>query len=93
MQCFFDAIDAVSAQARVGTSADLGELRRIVHGTTVATNVMVEHAGATTALLTTRGFSDTIHIMQGHGYTVGIPDEMVTRIQELEKPSYIIPSA
>jgi N-methylhydantoinase A len=90
-ECFFDAIDAVSTQARVDTSADLGELRRIVHGTTVATNVMVQHAGATTALLTTRGFSDTIHIMQGHGYTVGIPDEMVTRIQELEKPAPIIP--
>ncbi len=89
--CFFEAIDAVSAQARGDTGADLGELRRIVHGTTVATNVMVQHAGATTALLTTRGFSDTIHIMQGHGYTVGIPDEMVTRIQELEKPAPIIP--
>jgi N-methylhydantoinase A len=89
--CFFAAIDAVSAQARVDTSAELGELRRIVHGTTIATNVMVQHAGATTALLTSRGFSDTIHIMQGHGYTVGIPDEMVTRIQELEKPVPIIP--
>jgi N-methylhydantoinase A len=89
--CFLHAIDAVSAAAQVDSGADLGELRRIVHGTTVATNVMVQHAGAATALLTTRGFSDTIHIMQGHGYTVGIPDEMVTRIQELEKPAPIIP--
>jgi N-methylhydantoinase A len=87
--CFFEAIDAVVGQ-RDG-DADLADLRRVVHGTTVATNVMVQHNGAHAALLTTKGFEDTIHIMQGHAYTVGIPDEVVTRIQEIEKPDPIIP--
>ena len=81
---FFNAVRTVSESAEA-------EVRRIVHGTTVATNIMVQRNGARTGLITTKGFTDTIHIMQGHGYTVGIPDDEVTRIQELEKPAPIVP--
>ncbi|HLH72165.1 MAG TPA: hydantoinase/oxoprolinase family protein, partial [Chloroflexota bacterium] len=34
----------------------------IIHGTTVATNSILEHRGARTGLLTTRGFRDTLEI-------------------------------
>mgnify|MGYP001193532581 CR=1 FL=1 len=34
----------------------------IVHGTTVATNITIEHNGAEVGMLTTRGFRDIIHI-------------------------------
>lgn len=34
----------------------------VVHGTTVATNALLEHRGARTALLTTRGFADVLAI-------------------------------
>ena len=34
----------------------------LVHGTTVATNALLEHKGAPTALLTTRGFRDVLEI-------------------------------
>jgi N-methylhydantoinase A len=34
----------------------------IVHGSTVATNALLEHKGARTALITTQGFRDVIHI-------------------------------
>jgi len=34
----------------------------LVHGTTVATNALLEHKGARTALLTTRGFRDVLEI-------------------------------
>ena len=35
---------------------------RVVHGTTVATNALLEHRGAKTALLTTSGFADILAI-------------------------------
>jgi N-methylhydantoinase A len=39
-------------------------IRAVVHGTTLATNALIERKGARTALLTTRGFRDTLEI--GH---------------------------
>ena len=35
---------------------------RLVHGSTVATNALLEHKGAVTALVTTRGFKDVLEI-------------------------------
>src|SRR5438105_307957 len=34
----------------------------VVHGTTVATNAVLEHRGARTALVTTRGFRDVLEL-------------------------------
>jgi N-methylhydantoinase A len=39
-----------------------GNLDRFVHGTTVATNALLEHKGAPTGLITTRGFRDLLEI-------------------------------
>ena len=45
---------------------DLGlegeELDRMIHGTTVATNALLERRGAVTAMVTTRGFRDVVEI-------------------------------
>src|SRR3989304_1216866 len=41
---------------------DLGEIERIVHGMTVGTNAILQRKGAKVALVTTRGFRDTIEI-------------------------------
>jgi N-methylhydantoinase A len=41
---------------------DAGTLRRFAHGTTVATNTVLERDGARTALVTTRGFADLLLI-------------------------------
>ena len=38
------------------------EVDTIVHGTTTATNITLEHNGAETGMLTTRGFRDILHI-------------------------------
>lgn len=38
------------------------EIKRIMHGTTVATNTALEHDGANVGMLTTRGFRDILHI-------------------------------
>jgi N-methylhydantoinase A len=41
------------------SAADVGG---VFHGTTVATNAVLEHRGALTGMITTRGFRDVVHI-------------------------------
>src|SRR5438034_4411362 len=43
----------------------LAETERIVHGTTVATNALLEHKGAKVGLLTTAGHRDVIEMREG----------------------------
>lgn len=43
----------------------LSQVRLIVHGTTVATNAVLTHSGASTALLTTDGLIDLLEMRQG----------------------------
>ena len=46
--------------ARVGVP--LEQVKHVYHGTTIATNTMLEHDGAKTGLITTAGFRDILHI-------------------------------
>ncbi|BCG97903.1 hydantoinase/oxoprolinase family protein [Mesorhizobium sp. 131-2-1] len=41
---------------------DTADVDVIVHGTTTATNITIEHNGSETGMLTTRGFRDILHI-------------------------------
>ena len=43
-------------------SIDPGEIDKIYHGTTVATNALLEYKGSETGMITTRGFRDVLHI-------------------------------
>ena len=49
---------------------DLGDVRRIVHGTTIATNALVQRKGAKIGLVTTEGFRDVIEFGQLRRYDV-----------------------
>ncbi len=44
----------------------LGNVEAIIHGTTVADNTLIEMNGATTGLLTTRGFRDELELRRGY---------------------------
>ena len=46
-----------------------GVVERFVHGTTLATNVLLERAGARTAFVTTQGFGDLLRL--GRAMRVG----------------------
>ena len=52
----------VEAVAGLVASADGGRVVEIVHGTTVATNAVLERRGAETALVTTKGFRDVLEL-------------------------------
>ena len=52
-------------EAILAAARDLGgtaQIRRLAHGTTVATNVLLEGRGARTALITTAGFGDVLEL-------------------------------
>lgn len=55
---------AILAEAGVAASA----LDLVIHGTTLATNALIERKGARTALITTRGFRDSIEIAYEHRF-------------------------
>src|SRR3978361_767610 len=51
------ALGAAAAALAAGTP-----IGAVVHGTTVATNAVLEHRGALTALVTTEGFRDVLEL-------------------------------
>lgn len=55
----------------------LQSLDRIAHGTTAATNAFIERRGAKVALITTKGFEDTMIMQRMMGMTAGLtPSEL-----------------
>jgi N-methylhydantoinase A len=64
-----DPVEAVLEGARALVAASGGVLpSRVIHGTTLVTNAIVERKGAVTALLTTRGFRDVLEIRREGRY-------------------------
>lgn len=66
-----------------------GQISHIGHGTTVATNLIIERKGSPVGLITTRGFRDILEIgrqTRPHlfDYAVGKPPVLVPRMHRLE---------
>lgn len=57
------ALGLLAGLGRSGVSA--GDIAEIAHGTTVATNAVLERKGARTGLLTTAGFRDVLELRDG----------------------------
>ncbi|MFI5283281.1 MAG: hydantoinase/oxoprolinase family protein [Candidatus Dormibacterales bacterium] len=87
----FAALETAAGEARVSVGDLLAASHQTVHGTTIATNAVVERAGARTGLITTRGHGDAIQIMRGGGRTTGLPPETMLRASRTAKPRPIVP--
>src|SRR6266478_5653477 len=66
-----------------------GEVRGVIHGTTLATNALIERKGARTGLLTTAGFRDAVEIGREGRYDmydlfIDQPSPLVPRHLRLE---------
>ncbi len=59
-------IEQLARSYGTGVAEFLGEVSVVIHGTTVATNTMLEYKGARTGLITTAGFRDTIEIRRNY---------------------------
>src|ERR1700704_2528491 len=58
-------LEELARRLSVSRAAMLAATERLVHGTTVATNALLEHKGARVALLTTEGHRDVIEMREG----------------------------
>jgi len=81
---------AILAQAGI-TAADLA---LVIHGTTLATNALIERKGARTALVTTEGFRDSLEIAYEHRFEqydlyMERPEPLVPRPLRFEVPERV----
>jgi N-methylhydantoinase A len=72
-----------------------GEVRAVVHGTTLATNALIERKGAKTALITTEGFRDALEIGREGRYDmydlfIDPPPPLVPRHLRREVPERLL---
>jgi N-methylhydantoinase A len=84
------AIRTVLAEAGLEPS----DLTIIIHGTTLATNAIIERKGARTALITTEGFRDTVEIrhenrFEQYDVNIDLPPPLVPRRYRLVVPERI----
>ena len=68
-----------------------GDIGIVIHGTTLATNAVIERKGARTALLTTKGFRDVIAMGNESRYdqydlNIVLPEPLVPRNLRLPVP-------
>lgn len=68
---------------------DFTAIDRVVHATTLFTNALIERKGATTGLITTKGFRDTLEMAREHKYElfdlhIDLPKPLVPRSLRLE---------
>jgi N-methylhydantoinase A len=76
-------LDAIHTVLREAALAPV-DMSIIIHGTTLATNAIIERKGAKTALLTTEGFRDTIEIrhenrFEQYDVNIDLPPPLVPR--------------
>ena len=90
-QGFFDALEAAGEAAGVGLPELLAQTTHLLHGTTVATNAMVELKGAKVGLITTRGHRDVLPMMRSIGRVKGRSVEEIVRLGASRKPRPIVP--
>ena len=85
------ALTAAAEKEQTDLAALLGGIDRIAHGTTVATNAFIERRGARVALLTTRGFEDTMIMQRMMGMTAGLSPSELTDYSNRRVPDPIVP--
>ena len=82
-----DGMQQVCAKAGIAPS-DIGQ---IIHGTTLATNALIERRGAKTALITTEGFRDVIEMrtesrFEQYDLNLKLPEPLLARQRRYTVP-------
>jgi N-methylhydantoinase A len=86
-----EAIESVLTAASKRLGRPLTQLDAIVHGTTLVTNALIQRKGDRTALLTTRGFRDSVEIGRESRYDlydllIDKPEPLVPRYLRFDVP-------
>ncbi|MBD3666121.1 hydantoinase/oxoprolinase family protein [Sulfitobacter sp. TSTF-M16] len=85
-----DGLHQVCAKA----GATPGDIGQIIHGTTLATNALIERRGAKTALITTEGFRDVIEMrtesrFEQYDLNLQLPDPLLPRQMRFTVPGRV----
>ena len=85
-----DGMHQVCAKAGVDPST----IEQIIHGTTLATNALIERRGAKTALITTEGFRDVIEMrtesrFEQYDLNLNLPDPLLPRQMRFTVPGRV----
>ena len=85
-----DGMTQVCAKAGVQPA----DITQIIHGTTLATNALIERRGAKTALITTEGFRDVIEMrtesrFEQYDLNLNLPDPLLPRQMRYTVPGRI----
>ena len=88
-------VESVLRAALAEHGLDPGDVRTVVHGTTLVTNALIERTGARTALVTTEGFRDVVEMGREHRYELydlglELPRPLVPRWLRLEVPERVL---
>jgi len=86
-----DGVKAGIAEILRAAGVDAGEIGLVVHGTTLATNAIIERKGARTAFLTTVGHRDVLALRNESRYDqydldIVLPESLVPRHLRLPIP-------
>ncbi|MGH6644254.1 MAG: hydantoinase/oxoprolinase N-terminal domain-containing protein, partial [Bradyrhizobium sp.] len=87
----FAAVAEAAAQRGMTGEELLAKVTAFGHGTTQATNAVIERDGARTGLITTRGFGDTLAIQRLMGFTAGVPVDRLGWYSRRRYPAPIVP--
>lgn len=85
-----DGMHQVCAKAGITPS----QINQIIHGTTLATNALIERRGAKTALITTEGFRDVIEMrtesrFEQYDLNLNLPDPLLPRYMRYTVPGRV----
>lgn len=63
---------------------ELSDIDMVIHGTTLATNALIERRGAKTAFITTRGFRDVLEMrtenrFEQYDLNITLPKPLIAR--------------
>jgi N-methylhydantoinase A len=85
------ALEGAADQAGISLGQMLADTRRLIYGSTIGVNTLIQRSGAKTGLITTRGFEDTILIMRAIGRVDGLSEEEILFMAIRQKPDPIVP--
>ncbi|MFE3229375.1 hydantoinase/oxoprolinase family protein [Nocardia sp. NPDC059228] len=83
-------LEMAAADVGIALGDFLRQVSRFAHGTTVATNAMLERRGSRVGLIQTKGFGDTLSIMLAGGRGDGRSEDEMRRLSQLTKPSPLV---
>jgi len=83
---FLEGVDKLAGLHGVSADDFLRDCDIVLHGTTVATNAVVELRGARVGVLTSKGHRDTLPVMRGSGRSKGLPVDKMLHTSRQDKP-------